>query len=81
VAVHAGGLVRIVAVEGAQVCDLNLWNLNNHASGSGPHERASCKGPRDDLRRLWSCLPYLRPMVTITNDTFRPSPLPAAAAA
>ena len=25
----AGQVVRIVAVEGPQVCDLNLWNLHN----------------------------------------------------
>ena len=41
---RAGSLVRIVAVEGPQVCDLNLWNLNN------PRERfwdarASCRAP------------------------------------
>src|SRR5205807_7003383 len=62
----AGGLVRIVAIEGPQVCDLNLWNLNN------PRERFWAARTRQlqgahvtTFDRLWSCLPYLRPMITI----------------
>ena len=68
--VKAGSVVRIVTVEGPQVCDLNLWNLNN------PRERFWAARTRQlqgahvtTFDRLWSCLPYLRPMVTITNDT------------
>ncbi len=73
--VRAGSLVRIVAVEGPQVCDLNLWNLNN------PRERFWAARTRQlqgahvtTFDRLWSCLPYLRPMVTITNDTLPTEP-------
>src|SRR5260370_22910149 len=73
--VRAGSLVRIVAVEGPQVCDLNLWNLNN------PRERFWAARTRQlqgahvtTFDRLWSCLPYLRPMVTITNDTLPTQP-------
>ena len=69
--VLAGQICRIVVVEGAQVADFNAWNLNN------PRERfwaARTKqlpqGPRPPrFDRLWSCLPYLRPMLTITGDT------------
>ena len=72
---RAGQVARIVAVEGPQVCDLNLWNLAN------PRERFWASRTRQlqgahvtTLDRLWSCLPYLRPMITITGDTIRTEP-------
>src|SRR5947207_14079701 len=64
--VRAGQLFRIVAVEGPQVADLNVWSLTN------PRERFWASRTRQLHRahlttfdRLWSCLPYLRPMLTI----------------
>lgn len=70
--VRAGQLCRIVAVEGPQVADFNAWNLTN------PRERFWAARTKQLHRahvttydRLWSCLPYLRPMLTITNDTIR----------
>jgi uncharacterized protein YcgI (DUF1989 family) len=67
---QAGQVTRLVAVEGPQVCDLNLWSLGN------PRERFWAARTRQiqgahvtTLDRLWSCLPYLRPMATLTNDT------------
>ncbi|KAH8898338.1 meiotic chromosome segregation protein [Thozetella sp. PMI_491] len=66
----AGSIVRISTPEGPQVGDLNIWNLHNprerfwasrtrqlHASHLSTHDR------------LWSTLPYLRPMVTIIADS------------
>jgi uncharacterized protein YcgI (DUF1989 family) len=68
--VRAGQLFRIVTLEGPQVADLNLWSLTN------PRERFWASRSRQlhqahvsTFDRLWSCLPYLRPMVTITADT------------
>jgi len=68
--VRAGQLFRIVAEEGPQVADLNVWHLQN------PRERFWASRTRQLHRshlttfdRLWSCLPYLRPMLTITADT------------
>lgn len=65
-----GQLCRIVAIEGPQVADFNAWNLNN------PRERFWAARTRQlqsthvtTYDRLWSTLPYLRPMLTITNDT------------
>jgi hypothetical protein len=59
-------------VEGPQVADLNAWSLAN------PRERFWAARTKQLHRahvtthdRLWSCLPYLRPMLTITNDTIR----------
>jgi len=70
--VRAGQLFRIVAVEGPQVADFNAWNLDN------PRERFWASRTKQLHRahvttydRLWSSLPYLRPMLTITNDTIR----------
>jgi len=68
--VPAGHLFRIVSVEGSQVGDLNLWNANNleerFFSGKTRQLHASHVTTGD---RLWSSIPYLRPMATITHDT------------
>ncbi len=69
--VPAGHLFRIVSVEGPQVGDLNLWNAANLAerffSGKTRALHATHLSTGD---RLWSALPYLRPMATITHDTW-----------
>jgi uncharacterized protein YcgI (DUF1989 family) len=68
--VPAGHFFRIVSVEGPQVADLNLWSAGNLAerffSGKTRALHATHVSVGD---RLWSALPYLRPMATITRDT------------
>jgi uncharacterized protein len=68
--VPAGHFFRIVSVEGPQVGDLNLWAANdiNERFFSGK-TRALHGTHLSTGDRLWSCLPYLRPMATITQDT------------
>ena len=68
--VPAGHVFRIVAPEGPQVGDLNIWNRDN------PRERLWASRTRQlqaahvsTFDRLWSTLPYLRPLVTITADS------------
>lgn len=68
--VAAGNVVRISTPAGPQVGDLNLWNLHN------PRERFWAARTRQlhashvrVFDRLWSCLPYLRPLVTVTADS------------
>lgn len=68
--VPAGYLCRIVITEGPQVGDLNVWNRHN------PRERLWASRTRQLQRahvstydRLWSNLPFLRPLLTITDDT------------
>jgi len=68
--VPAGSVFRIVAVGGPQVGDLNLWSRHN------PREHMWAARTRQLQRahvstfdRLWSRLPYLRPMATITADS------------
>jgi uncharacterized protein len=68
--VNAGQVCRVNIIEGPQVADFNAWNLHN------PRERFWAARTKQleashvtTGNRLWSCLPYLRPMLTITNDT------------
>lgn len=68
--VPAGSIVRLSTPEGPQVGDLNIWNAHN------PRERFWAARTRQlhashvsTYDRLWSCLPYLRPMVTIIGDS------------
>ncbi len=68
--VAAGHFFRIVSIEGAQVGDLNLWNAHDLSerffSGKTRALHATHVSTGD---RLWSTLPHLRPMATITHDT------------
>lgn len=68
----AGQLCRIVAIEGAQVVDFNVWNQHN------PKERFWASRTRQlvgthvkPYDQLWSCLPYLRPIITVTDETIQ----------
>lgn len=66
----AGQFFRIVCPEGPQVGDLNLWNADDlderFFSGKTRALHGTHVGRGD---RLWSTLPHLRPMATITEDT------------
>lgn len=68
--VPAGCFFRIVSVDGPQVGDLNLWNAHDLSerffSGKTRQLHATHVSTGD---RLWSSLPGLRPMATITHDT------------
>lgn len=68
--VAAGQFFRISCPEGAQVGDLNLFNAANPEekffSGKTRALHGTHVGPG---ARLWSNLPYLRPMATITSDS------------
>jgi uncharacterized protein YcgI (DUF1989 family) len=68
--VPAGHVFRIVTTSGPQVGDLNIWNRHN------PRERLWAARTRQlqaahvtIYDRLWSTLPYLRPLATITGDS------------
>jgi uncharacterized protein YcgI (DUF1989 family) len=68
--VPAGSFFRILSVEGPQVGDLNLWNARDLSerffSGKTRQLHATHVSTGD---RLWSTLPGLRPMATITHDS------------
>jgi uncharacterized protein len=66
----AGSVVRFSIIEGPQVLDLNLWSLDD------PRERFWAARTRQFYgahvtigHRLWSNLPFLRPLATIVADT------------
>ena len=66
--VPAGCLWRIICNEGPQVADMNCWCLDN------PEERFFSSKTRQIHAthvttgdRLWSNMPYLRPLATITG--------------
>ncbi len=68
--VAAGQVFRVLTPEGPQVGDLNLWNRHD------PRERLWASRTRQlqgahvsTYDRLWSTLPFLRPLVTITADS------------
>lgn len=68
--VPAGHLFRIVSIEGPQVGDLNLWNardLSEHFFSGKTRALQATHVTAGD--RLWSSLPGLRPLATITHDT------------
>jgi uncharacterized protein YcgI (DUF1989 family) len=68
--IPAGHFFRISSVEGPQVGDLNLWNAEDLGerffSGKTRQLHATHVTTGD---RLWSNLPGLRAMATITHDT------------
>jgi uncharacterized protein YcgI (DUF1989 family) len=68
--VPAGHFLRIVSVGGPQVGDLNLWNAHDLSerffSGKTRALHATHVSVGD---RLWSTMPFLRPLATITHDT------------
>jgi uncharacterized protein YcgI (DUF1989 family) len=70
--VPAGHVFRILTPEGPQVGDLNLWSRHN------PRERLWASRTRQlqaahvsVFDRLWSTLPFLRPIATITSDSLK----------
>ncbi|HWK96315.1 MAG TPA: DUF1989 domain-containing protein [Pseudolabrys sp.] len=68
--VPAGHFFRIVSIEGPQVGDLNLWNAQDLSERffSGK-TRALHATHVTTGNRLWSTLPNLRPLATISYDS------------
>ena len=68
--VQAGHFFRIVSVDGPQVGDLNLWNKDNINERFFSGKTRALYGTHVSTGdRLYSNLPFLRPMATITHDT------------
>jgi uncharacterized protein YcgI (DUF1989 family) len=68
--VPAGHFFRIVCPEGPQVGDLNLWyadNLNERFFSGKTRALHGTHVSTGD--KLWSNLPFMRPMATVTADT------------
>lgn len=68
--VPKGHVFRIVTIEGPQVCDLNIWNRHDPRERMWASRTRQLQGAHVSTHdRLWSNLPFLRPLVTITDDT------------
>jgi uncharacterized protein len=68
--VPAGWFFRIVSIEGPQVGDLNLWNAHDLSERFFSGKTRALHGTHVSTGdRLWSNLPHLRPLATITEDT------------
>jgi uncharacterized protein len=68
--VKAGNLWRIICHAGPQVADMNCWSLNNpteHFYTSKTRQLHATHLKTGD--RLWSNMPYIRPLATIVHDT------------
>ncbi len=66
----AGQFFRITSIEGPQVGDLNLWaadDLNERFFSGKTRALHGTHVTTGD--QLWSSIPFLRPMATITEDT------------
>ena len=68
--VKAGYFFRIESIDGPQVGDLNLFNANNYKEKFYSGKTRALHGTHLSLKdQMWSTLPYLRPLATITYDT------------
>ncbi|NVO21810.1 urea carboxylase-associated family protein [Donghicola mangrovi] len=68
--VPAGHFFRISSVQGPQVGDLNLWNAHDLTERFFSGKTRALHGTHVTTGdRLWSNLPHLRPMATVTHDT------------
>ena len=68
--VKEGQLFRITCSHGPQVADMNCWSLHNpkeHFYSSKTRQIHASHLTTGD--RLWSNMPYLRPLATIVQDT------------
>lgn len=68
--VPAGYYFRIVSIKGPQVGDLNLWNTVDLDESFFSGKTRALHGTHVSVGdRLWSSMPSMRPMATITYDT------------
>lgn len=68
--VPQGHFFRIVCPNGPQVGDLNLWNAHDLNERFFSGKTRALHGTHVSTGdRLWSNLPYMRPLATVTHDT------------
>lgn len=68
--VPAGCFFRIISVDGPQVGDLNLWNAHDLGERFFSGKTRALHGTHlSSGDRMWSNLPHLRPIATVTDDT------------
>ncbi|KAI0913218.1 hypothetical protein F4824DRAFT_103782 [Ustulina deusta] len=66
----AGCIIRISTPEGPQVGDLNIWNAHNPRERFWASRTKQLHSSHVSVGdRLWSIAPYMRPLVTILEDS------------
>ncbi|MBR9864376.1 MAG: DUF1989 domain-containing protein [Rhodobacteraceae bacterium] len=66
----AGHFCRIVSVEGPQVGDLNLWHRDDLSERFFSGKTRALHGTHVSTGdQLWSTIPTVRPLATVTDDT------------
>lgn len=79
--VEAGQVLRIVCVDGPQVCDFNAFAADDPSEHFWSGRTRTLQGAHLSVGdRLWSTEPKMRPMFTIVADTVPKAPLPHNAA-
>jgi uncharacterized protein YcgI (DUF1989 family) len=69
---RAGQVARLVTTDGPQVVDFNAWNHHDPRERFWAARTKQLHGAHMNVfDRLWSCLPYLRPMATVIGDSIR----------
>lgn len=70
--VKAGQMWRIKCIEGPQVADMNVWNLNNTRERFYSSKTRQIHSTHLQIGdRLWSNFPYVRPLASITGDSIK----------
>lgn len=73
--VKAGQVVRVIAIDGPQVCDFNAFNLRNKEEAFWAGGTRSLEGTHLTVgQTLWSKPPWIRPMLSVLADTVRQRP-------
>ncbi len=73
--VKKGRVLRVIAIDGPQVADMNAFNLKNPREFfSSSFTRAMCGPHLTTGHQLWSNPPRMRPMFTIIADTVTHKP-------
>jgi uncharacterized protein len=68
--VRAGQVFRLSTPEGRQVADLDIWSLHNPDEHLWSGRTRQLEGAHvTTYNRLWSTLPFMRPLATIIADT------------
>ncbi len=73
--VKKGQVVRVIAIDGPQVCDFNAFNRKNPDEAFWAGGTRSLEGTHLTVGHcLWSKPPWIRPMFTIVTDTVKQRP-------
>lgn len=68
--VREGQTFRVTCVEGPQTADVGVWNLENPRDRLNAVRTSVLEGWfTEPFRRLWSEVPYFRPLATCVEDT------------